>query len=208
MWLPGWGSITHCGAINLFCICRDEQRTISLPLNDPLMLPKLPRRPPNIPTRQQHHRPRPLIHRLRPPIPRHIRTHIPRAAAIHQHFPTPSLLLPRDRPRRARDAALAHGVRGPRPAELPLPPLRDGRGEGVDEGGDVVDGLGRGEGGADRGRVFRVQVAGHAGDVDEAAAGAEEGEEGPRRGQGAVVVDSEGLLDDVHVWFACAGRFG
>lgn len=157
-------------------------RTTTLPLNDPLMLPKLPRRAPDIPTRQQNRRLRPLIHRLRPPVPRHVRTHVPGTAAVDQHPAPLAPLLRRDRPRHARDAALAHRISRAGPAELLLPPLPDGAGEGFHEGGDVVDRLGRGEGGADGGGVLRVEVAGHAGHVDQAAAGADEGEEGARGG--------------------------
>ena len=42
-------------------------------------------------------------------------------------------------------------------------------------------------------------MAGHAGDVDEAAAGTDQGEEGARGGEGAVVVALEGLVDDIDV---------
>ena len=42
-------------------------------------------------------------------------------------------------------------------------------------------------------------MAGHAGDVDETSAGADEWEEGESGSQGAVVVALKGLLDDVGV---------
>ena len=45
-------------------------------------------------------------------------------------------------------------------------------------------------------------MAGHAGHVDETAAGTDEGEEGARGGEGAVVVALERLADDVDVWNA------
>lgn len=75
-----------------------------------------------------------------------------------------------------------------------------GGGECFHEGGDVGDSDGGGEGGADGGGVFAVEVAGYAGNVDEAAGGADEGEEGLGGCQGAVVVALEGLLDNVYVW--------
>ena len=163
---------------------------------------KFPTRPLDIPQRQQHRRLRPLIHRLRPPITRHVRTHIPRTTAINQH-PTPlPLLLPRDRPRHARDAALADSISGAGPAPLILDPALDGLDEGFHEPRDVVDRLGVGERGADLGRVFGREVAGHAGDVDEAAAGTDQREEGARGGQGAVVIAPERLPDDIDVWIA------
>lgn len=50
--------------------------------------------------------------------------------------------------------------------------------EGFHERCDLGDCEGGGEGGADGGGVFAVEVAGYAGDVDEATEGADEGEQG------------------------------
>lgn len=119
---------------------------------------ELPTRRPNVPTRQQHRRPRPLVHRLGTPMLRHIRIHITRTTAINQ-YPTllpPLLHLQRNSPRHTRDAALAHGVGCTGPALLFLLPLVNSFGEGFHELGDVADGLGLGERGADFLRVFGV----------------------------------------------------
>ena len=82
-----------------------------------------------------------------------------------------------------------------RPAFLFLAALADGGFEGLHQGGDLADGRGVEELGAQLGGVF-VEFAGHAGDIDEAAAVANEGKEVLRCFEGAVVVALEGLLDD------------
>lgn len=171
-----------------------------LPLNDLFMLPKLPRSLPNIPTSQQHRRLRALIHRLGPAMPRHIRIHIPRTTAIDHH---PAALLPllqRDSPRHTHNPALAHRIRRTGPTPLFLLPLFYSFGEGSHECRDVVDGLGFGECRADFRRVFGVQVAYHAGQVHETAAGADQREEGARGVEGAVVVALESLLYDIDIY--------
>ncbi len=73
--------------------------------------------------------------------------------------------------------------------------LFDGGVEGSHERGDGRDGAGGAEGVGERGGVF-VELADHAGDVDDAAAGAHVGEEGGGEVEGAVVVCLEGLGDD------------
>lgn len=153
-----------------------------LPLSNLLILPKLPQRPPNIPTRQKHRRLRPLIHRLRPPMLRHVRIHITRTAAINQHPTAPLPLLQRSSPCHTRNATLAHGICRTGPALLLLLSLFYSFGEGFHERGDVVDGLGFGEGGADFGRVFGIQVAYHAGYIHQTTAGADQREERARGG--------------------------
>ena len=65
--------------------------------------------------------------------------------------------------RHARDAALTHRISCTRPAKLTLLALLDSAGEGFHEPGDVVDGLGLGERGADFFGVFGVEMADHAG---------------------------------------------
>lgn len=70
--------------------------------------------------------------------------------------------------------------------------------EAVHEGGDGVDGAGGAEGCRERRGIF-VEAADHAGDVDDAAAGSDVGEEGGGEVEGAVVVGLEGLVDDFGV---------
>ena len=126
---------------------------------------KFSTRSPNLPTRQQHRRLRPLIHRLRTHMLCHIGTDITRTTAIDQHPTLPRLFLHRHSPRHTYNAALAYSICRARPAQLILLALLDGFGEGFHELGDVVDGLGLGERGTDGLGVFGIEMAGHAGYV-------------------------------------------
>ena len=142
------------------------------------MLPKLPRHALNIPHRQQNRRPRPFIRSLHPPSPRHIRVHKSGTTRIHQYLSPLLPMLMCNRFRESYDARFADRIRGTRPSLFFLCTFFDGCCERLHKVCDVLDSFGGGEGGAQRGGVFAVEVAGHARDVDEAATGADEWEEG------------------------------
>ena len=126
----------------------------------------------------------------------HIRIHIPRTASINQPPPSPLRLLPRNRQRHSNLSRLRDGISSTRPPFLLLPPIINGGLERLHERGDFGDRAGGEEGLAEGGRVV-AEDAGGAADVDEAAGGLEEGEEGLAGFEGAVVVCFEGLFDDV-----------
>ena len=70
---------------------------------------------------------------------------------------------------------------------------------GLHQRGDLGDGGGGEEGFLEGGRVFG-EVAGHAGDVDEAGGGFQEGVQGLADFEGSVVVGFDGFFDDGVVW--------
>lgn len=122
---------------------------VHLPLNNILILPKLPRQPPNLPNRQHNRRLRSLIRRFRPSMLRHIRIHITRTTRIDQPLPTPSLLLPRNRLRHRGHARFTDSVCSRWPTLLPLFPGLDRGFESFHQCGDLFDGVGVEEAGAD-----------------------------------------------------------
>ena len=179
-----------------------ESSPYILPRQDFLILPELPSCTSDISQRQQDRRLRSFINRLDSPSPRHIRDHIARTATIDQDTPIRMfrLLLGRNSPRSADKPALAHRIGlVVRPALLGVGAILDGSVEGIHHlrhirhraRGEELLSYCR--------RVLACQVACHACNIDEAAAGTEKRKEGLRGEDCAVIVALQGRFHNFGV---------